>query len=46
MALNEMEPEDEEWDLPFGFNQTFDCWHRQMGYPIITVDVSVDGEVT
>ena len=38
-ALDENKPLDPEWDLPFNFNQTFDAWHRQMGYPIITIEV-------
>merc|ERR1711892_1149068 len=26
------------WDMPGGFNETFDCWYRQMGYPIVMVE--------
>jgi aminopeptidase N len=34
-----LEPEDKKWNLPTGytFQQTFDCWVRQMGYPVVTV---------
>ena len=42
-ALKNNPVTDPEWDLPgersdTHFNETFDCWHRQMGFPIIMVN--------
>ena len=37
-------PQDPEWDiLPGGFNATFDCWYRQMGYPIVRITQTDEG---
>ena len=36
-SLDRNAPTDAAWDLPGDFNSTFDCWHRQMGYPLIHV---------
>ena len=30
---------DAEWNLPGTFTETFDSWHKQMGHPIIYVNV-------
>ena len=40
-AIDELPAADENWKLPYdgpdAFNQTFDCWVRQMGHPLVTV---------
>ena len=45
-GIDSMEPSDPTWNLPDTFNETFDCWFRQMGYPIVTVSSSDDGTST
>ena len=45
-AIEETETIDPEWNiLSGGFNQTFDCWFRQMGHPLVTIQ-SENGIVT
>ena len=38
-AIDDLPAADKKWELPFdgpdAFNQTFDCWVRQMGYPLV-----------
>ena len=41
-GIDSMEPSDPTWNLPDTFNKTFECWFRQMGYPIVTVSSSDD----
>ena len=45
-AIDELEPEDKKWQLPFSgpnaYNETFDAWFRQMGYPVVHVWQSGD----
>ena len=45
-AVEEVALDDKKWELPYTeynaeglspYNQTFDCWFRQMGYPVIHV---------
>ena len=37
-AIDELKPTTQDWDIiDESFNKTFDCWFRQMGYPIVTI---------
>ena len=46
IAQYENDPIGSDWDLPFqdfqdgwgSFNKTFECWYKQMGYPIVRIN--------
>ena len=37
-ALDQNQEQNDLWQVPTNFNQTYDCWYRQMGYPLIRIN--------